>query len=374
MKKLFYIPILLIILFFSCQKKEITGYMIDGKLENLTDSVLYVISSDSFKVLDTIPCQKDGKFIIQGNADQLSATRIFSEQTGVLLTTWVQNGDKISVTGNIRIPEQIKIKGNEVNDRLTEFKILNKNLLKERTDLFYKKEIGNRKDTLSGEFKELNYISKISNINHQLKDKANQFIKANPSSMASVILMKDYLMDTDSPEKMKELLSLITGEEARNSDMYKKMYSLFEKLNKTSVGQKAPEFRVSDLHNDSLNLSSFEGKYLLLTFAASWCDVCETDNKELVSIYKEFNKEGLEILTISLDENKTSWISVAKKNGIVWHQVVDVHGWGSKMVDLYNVDHVPSNYLIDKNGIIVAKNEYGDNLKEIIKKELTMEN
>lgn len=371
MKKLLYISLVLFVLFSSCKKNEISGYLIEGKLENSTDSFLYIVSNNQpFEVFDSIPCKKEGKFIVEGNAEQLSPVRIYSKQKGVLLTVWVKNKDKIIISGNMYYPELIKIKGNEVNDRLTDFKFLNKDLLKERITLFHKREETNKTDTLEGEFDQLNYVSKISNINYQLREKAEEFIRANPSSMASVILMQDYLMDTDNPEKIKTYLSLISGEEVRNSLLYQNMEALYEEIKKTSVGEIAPDFKVDDINHDSIALKSFRGKYLLLTFAASWCDVCDKDSEELVSIYKEFSKKGLEILTISLDENRDSWIFAAKKNGIVWNQVIDVHGWGSELVNLYNVDHIPSNFLINKKGIIIAKNEYGNNMKEILQKEL----
>jgi lysozyme family protein len=74
-----------------------------------------------------------------------------------------------------------------------------------------------------------------------------------------------------------------------------------------------------------------------------------------VNIRKIFPKKELEMMTIALDEKKDNWEDLAKKQGIDWYQVTDVHGMASDMVSLYNLNTIPNNFLIDKKGIIFAK-------------------
>ena len=81
-------------------------------------------------------------------------------------------------------------------------------------------------------------------------------------------------------------------------------------------------------------------------------------------MYKKYHKKGLEILSVSLDNNKEAWEKAIKDDGLIWNHVSDLKGWGSSAAKLYGVSGIPHIVLIDKEGTIVAKNLRGEKLEE----------
>ncbi len=368
MRKLLYISFLFFTLFFSCKNKDV--YVVTCHLQNLTDSLVFV-SNENSGYIDTIVC-KNGRFNMEGSSDSLSHFSLYLQSTGTWLDVWAKNKEKISISGDAKYPELIEVRGNAANDKLSEFKSANRALIQEKANLSLQKE-ETASDSLNGSLDDASYASKISNINHQLREKAENFVRKNPTEPASVILLRDYLIDREDVNKIHDYLSLIQHP-ANSMFIYKQLDNLYQKMQATTIGSPAPSFEIVDIQNDTAKLQDFKGKYLLLTFAASWCDVCREDNKELVDIYNKFKNKGIRIFTVSFDENKKDWQKAAKEDKIEWRQAIDTHGWGAEMLDLYNITSIPSNFLIDENGVIVGKNLFGEDLEKTLEEKLRITN
>ncbi len=126
-----------------------------------------------------------------------------------------------------------------------------------------------------------------------------------------------------------------------------------EKL--TAIGNPAPVFVNNDVNGKPVSFTSLKGKYVLLDFWASWCGPCRLENPAVVKAYHRFHDKGFDIFGISLDTDKSKWMAAIKKDGLDWTQVSDLKGWKADVVSLYGVQGIPMNYLLDNNGIIVAK-------------------
>jgi len=320
--------------------------------------------------VDTIQADANGNFKYSGSSSLQAPVVLYLEDGNVWTTVWIQNKDKLSVSGDVNYPELIIARGNEVNDLLADFKEENKSLLKEKRNLTdqFSSDISDieENDSLDIKINHSDYESKILNINHQLKDKAEKFISVNPTSIASVVLIQDYLMEENNPKQTRDYLSKITGDIVQN-ELYQKLVKVNDRLLLTEPGETAPDFMVLNTDGDSIRLDSYSGKYFLLTFAASWCEICDQDNEKLASLHKEIKRDQLEMLTISLDEDSAAWRTVVKDKKLVWNQVVDTDGWSSDMVSLYNITEIPSNILIDKESIIVGRNLPTDSIKKVVK-------
>ncbi|MDR2626712.1 MAG: TlpA family protein disulfide reductase [Dysgonamonadaceae bacterium] len=357
MKKSFYILLLFSALLFSCEQKD--AYVITSKLQNFSDSLVFVTNICEKKT-DTIVC-KNNRFEIKGVADSITYLSVYAPGIGAWLDIWVCNKDHLVISGDAKYPDLIKINGNTIHNKLSSFKEANTSLFREKSDLHYMQQEALTDSLLVGNSNEPGIAAKISNINHQLKEKADIFVRNNPGEPAALVLLRDHLVDVENVDKLDEYLSLLQPPVTGN-DIYRQLTALSRKVKQTNVGALAPEFEIIDVKNDTARLSDYKDKYLLLTFAASWCNVCRKDNRELVKAYEKYRKKGLKMLTVSFDENKEDWQSAVKEDKINWRQAIDTSGWGAQMLELYNISTIPSNFLIDKSGMIVCKNLYGEEL------------
>ena len=132
------------------------------------------------------------------------------------------------------------------------------------------------------------------------------------------------------------------------------------------------DFTVAGIKGDSIQLSSLKGKVFLLDFWASWCGPCRYSNKQLVKFYSKYKDKGFEILSVSLDDEKSAWKKAVAKDKITWMQGFDKGGWDSFAAMKWQVDALPSSFLINKNGDVVGINLEKDDLEKKIKELLEL--
>lgn len=132
-------------------------------------------------------------------------------------------------------------------------------------------------------------------------------------------------------------------------------------------GQPAVDIALPSLSGDTIHLSSLKGKVVLLDFWASWCGPCRASNKELVKLYSKFKSKGFEIMGVSLDDDRSKWKTAIAKDKITWLQVNDPGGWDAKTAVNWNISAIPTSFLIDKEGKLIAMDLYGKELEKALK-------
>ncbi|NUM49544.1 MAG: TlpA family protein disulfide reductase [Flavobacteriales bacterium] len=144
-----------------------------------------------------------------------------------------------------------------------------------------------------------------------------------------------------------------------------------------NIGNKAPELNYKNPEGKELALSSLKGKMVLIDFWASWCGPCRRENPAVVQAYNEFkdkkfkNAKTFTVYSVSLDMQEAAWKNAIVQDKLTWeYHVSDLGGWNSKAAQTYQIYSIPSNYLIDGNGIILAKNLRGEDLVKSLQSQL----
>lgn len=134
------------------------------------------------------------------------------------------------------------------------------------------------------------------------------------------------------------------------------------------VGDTIPSIELKNSANEQINLTSFKGKYVLIDFWASWCAPCRLGNKKLVKLHTEVNPNKIEIIGISLDTDPSKWLKAIEKDKIKFTQLIDPKGFDAETALLFGVDELPSKYLFNQEGILIAKNPTEEEIVKLINK------
>ena len=133
-------------------------------------------------------------------------------------------------------------------------------------------------------------------------------------------------------------------------------------------GQKATDIALPTAKGDTIRLSSLLGKVVLLDFWASWCGPCRVANRGLSKIYSKFKDKGFEIYSVSFDADRSDWLNAVKQDKISWLQVNDPDINRSSVALYWEVYSIPTTYLIDRDGTLLAMDLEGKNLESALKK------
>jgi peroxiredoxin len=281
---------------------------------------------------------------------------------------------KFSFSGQIKTPSLgrlvITLDGSPVMDGVKYKETLTLIIANEQFNILSDESLANAVITGSksnDDMSRLNAQETTANSLDELDTIYKNFIRSNPDSFVSLLLLQEYGIQAFSTEEMKALYNPLS-DYLKNTDMGKMIGNQILSVQRTAIGSAAPDFTQNDPEGNPVKLSDFRGKYLLLDFWASWCGPCRRENPNVVKAYERYKDKNFEILGVSLDNpgNRERWLSAIQSDGLTWKQVSDLKGWKNSVAVLYNVLTIPQNFLLDPNGVIIAKNLRGEDLNRTL--------
>jgi peroxiredoxin len=208
-------------------------------------------------------------------------------------------------------------------------------------------------------------------INQERKAALKMFIAENPQSVISVDALNTYGGFAPEYDDVAPLFQSLT-EKVRNSKAGMDYAAKLEKVKLTAVGAVAPLFTQNDVNGQPVSLASFRGKYLLIDFWASWCGPCRAENPNVVKAFEKYKDQNFTILGVSLDQPnaREKWLKAIADDHLDWTQVSDLAYWKNAVAVQYGINAIPQNFLLDKEGKIIAKNIRGEALQKTLEKYL----
>ncbi|HET7897820.1 MAG TPA: TlpA disulfide reductase family protein, partial [Flavisolibacter sp.] len=189
-----------------------------------------------------------------------------------------------------------------------------------------------------------------------------EFVAAKPSSFVSLFVLTITRQINENISELEQRFNMLS-EPVKASAMGKDFQSFLAFSRIGAIGSDAIEFTQNDVNGKPVSLSSFRGKYVLLDFWASWCKPCRQENPNVVKAFNKFREKNFTVFSVSLDQQKDSWVKAIANDKLDWTHVSDLQFWNNAAAQLYHVQSIPQNYLIDPKGKIVARDLRGEDLE-----------
>lgn len=194
-----------------------------------------------------------------------------------------------------------------------------------------------------------------------------EYILKYPDKLSAGKLFNDFYSVLDEEFRLNIIDK--TNESFRSIPGTERLIEHLGILDNVRMGKKFVDLEMIDPDDNKRKLSEFtgQGKVVLLDFWASWCGPCLEAIPHFKKLYNEYHSNGFEIVGISLDRNKKEWINAIQTNQLVWPHLSDLNGWDNIGAQVYGINYVPNTILLDKDGLIIAKNIHGESLEKKLK-------
>jgi peroxiredoxin len=354
------------ILMFSCNTTP-EGFTLNGKLRGEipdgTKVFLKKIGENNQPIEVDTAITTNGDFKFTGKADIPELHYLFVEQLPGYTAVILENGD-IQFNAERDSMGFAEISGTFQNDAFADYMEQSRKISMQAQSIQKDMQAatGEAALALQDEFKELQEEYKTFELD---------YVKANPKALISALVLDRAIATKAVSLSEIEGIYDTMSEEIKSSPSGKKILEGIEKLKKSeeagknsSVGAVAPDFSGPNPEGKVIALKDVMGKVTLIDFWAGWCRPCRAENPNIVAVYKKYHDKGLNILGVSLDRTDKAWKKAIEEDGLEWNHISNIAYFDDEIAKLYNVEAIPAAFLLDENGVIVAKNLRGAALEE----------
>ena len=377
MKKIFSIAFAITVLAIGCKKQN--GFVIDGKITNAQGKYLYLeeLKVSSSIPVDSVELGKDGSFKFKGKIGYPNFY-LLSLNKNNFVTLLVDTTENISVFGDAaNFSRDYIVKGSsgsllvqELNNMLTK--------TKHKLDSIHNNVNAFRMhDDYS--LQRIKWDQEMADIKQNQIRYSTNFIQKHPFSLSCVLAL--YQKFDDANYVVQDLQSLKVAASALNSffpksEHVKALYANTQRLMQEEKNNKlqrfiaqngvnSPDIKLPNTNGREISLSSLPNKVILIQFWSAKNRDSRIQNEALVDLYRKYKSRGLEIYQVSVDTDRAAWLDAIEQDKLSWINVGDMKG-SIIAANLYNIQAIPSNYILDKDKRIVAKNVQGPALDQAI--------
>ncbi|SER87940.1 TlpA disulfide reductase family protein [Pedobacter rhizosphaerae] len=326
--------------------------VVEGDIAGLEDEqVIFVYYNGTDDQADTVRVDA-GKFIWTKKVDE--AQRIGMLFSGAFVHFFAEEG-KILIKGTADSLNSLKISGSTVQDEADDYK-------KSMLDIEQQQDYISKHYSTASKLEQDSFRTKRSILMRQQDEREKQYVASHPNSILSLYIVADWANDGDyyGAKAMYEQLAKSIQETAQGKRIGQRLVI----LSRSFLGAKIADFTQNYLNGVPVNFSDFKGKYLLIDFWASWCGPCRAENPNVLKAYRRYKTKNFTIIGVSLDDNKENWQKAILEDKMPWLQVSDLKGFKNEIASYYGIMSIPTTFLLDPEGKIIAKNLRGESLHQ----------
>ena len=369
MKKILFV-IAAVFLLTGCSDEK--SFQISGSLSNfgnpLSATMIYLKTrtvDDLLINIDSTFLKNDGAFTLKGKSTETDLFFLADKDNVFFLRIFVEKGNKITISGNAKEFNNIKIEGSDTHALYDKY-LLTLAEIEEKQEIIYHNYNTFKQDETITEIE----LAKIrENLTYQLQQLEEisskttlDFIRTHANSVVSSYLVYKNALSINSSAEIEYQLQLL--EPSMNNKFLTLTRKHLERLKLIEPGKVFPNIELPDIEGNIISLESLRGKYILIDFWATWCGPCVNEISNLKKIYNKYHDKGFEIYGISLDHNRESWINGTTNYGLNWSNVSDLQAFNSPVVKQFVVTYIPHTFLLDPDGVILAVDIYGEKLEK----------